>query len=166
MAYNPAASITTVVGLTDTPANFTGDGLKTVRVNTGETALEFVTRYKDTPIAVAVSDEITPITVDTDVVTLRVPAAFTLSGIRASLSTASTSGTVTVDVHLNGTTIMSTNKLRFDAGEKTTATYSGTAATLTTTAIADDDEITIDIDDAGSSSDAAGLKVYLLGTWD
>jgi len=29
------------VELTDTPANFTGDGLKMVRVNTGETALEF-----------------------------------------------------------------------------------------------------------------------------
>ena len=33
----------TFVGLTDTTANFTGDAGKFVRVNTGETALEFTT---------------------------------------------------------------------------------------------------------------------------
>ena len=35
------AAATTFVSLTDTPANFTSDGLKMLRVNTGETALEF-----------------------------------------------------------------------------------------------------------------------------
>lgn len=34
---------TTFVGLTDTPANFTGSALKVARVNAGETALEFAT---------------------------------------------------------------------------------------------------------------------------
>jgi hypothetical protein len=32
----------TFTGLTDTPANYTGDSLKTLRVNSGETAVEFV----------------------------------------------------------------------------------------------------------------------------
>jgi len=34
---------TTFTGLTDTPANYTGSSLKIIRVNVGETALEFVT---------------------------------------------------------------------------------------------------------------------------
>jgi hypothetical protein len=34
---------TVFTGLTDTPANYTGSGLDLVRVNAGETALEFVT---------------------------------------------------------------------------------------------------------------------------
>lgn len=37
-----AVPTTTFVGLSDTPANFTGSTLKAVRVNAGETALEFV----------------------------------------------------------------------------------------------------------------------------
>lgn len=37
-----AAPVTTLVGLSDTPANYTGSGLYVARVNTGETALEFV----------------------------------------------------------------------------------------------------------------------------
>ncbi len=44
------AGATTFVELTDTPANYTGATLKVVRVNTGETALEFVgfaTTYLD-----------------------------------------------------------------------------------------------------------------------
>lgn len=35
------AGATTFIGLTDTPSNFTSSGLKLVRVNTGETALEY-----------------------------------------------------------------------------------------------------------------------------
>lgn len=38
-----AGSVTTFLALTDTPAAYTGQSLKVVRVNAGETALEFVT---------------------------------------------------------------------------------------------------------------------------
>lgn len=38
-----AGSVTTFLALTDTPATYTGQSLKVVRVNAGETALEFVT---------------------------------------------------------------------------------------------------------------------------
>jgi hypothetical protein len=57
---------------------------------------------------------------------------------------------------------MTTNKLRIDATEKTTAT-AATPPTLTDTALADDAEITIDIDQVGSTVAGAGLKVYLIG---
>jgi hypothetical protein len=112
-------------------------------------------------LIVAASDETTALTTGTEKVTFRAPRAMTLTGIKASLST-SGSTTTTVDVHLNGTTIMSTNKLNFDASEKTTVTYSGAAAALTTTAVAADDEFTIDIDAAGTG--AKGLKVTFLYT--
>lgn len=111
-------------------------------------------------LIIAASDETTALTTGTAKVTFRMPYAFTLTGIRASLTTAG-SGTTTVDVNEAGSTIMTTNKLNFDASEKTTTTYSGTAATLTDTSLADDAEITIDIDTAGAG--ATGLKVYLIG---
>ena len=106
----------------------------------------------------AISDEGTAITSGTDKLTVRAPFAGTIADIKASLSTAGSSGT-TIDVNLNGSTIMTTNKLNFDASEKTTRSYSGTAATLTTTAVAEDDELTFDIDTAGTG--AKGAKVYI-----
>jgi len=42
LAYD-ADIVTTFVGLTDTPANYTGDAGKYAKVNAGENALEFDT---------------------------------------------------------------------------------------------------------------------------
>ncbi len=39
--YTLAPGATTFIGLTDTPGSYSGQGLKAIRVNTGETALEF-----------------------------------------------------------------------------------------------------------------------------
>lgn len=75
-----------------------------------------------------------------------IPFAGTLKSIRADVDTAGTTGTSVVDVNLNGTTIMSTTKLQWDSAEKSTSTYSGTAATLSTTSVAAGDIITIDVD--------------------
>ena len=109
---------------------------------------------------VAVSDETTALTTGTAKVTFRMPAAVTLTEVRASLTTASSSGVVTVDINEGGTTILST-KLTIDANEKT-STSAATAAVISDTSLADDAEITIDIDGAGTG--AAGLKIYLIGT--
>jgi hypothetical protein len=166
MAYDPSLAATTFVGLTDTPANFTGDSLKLVRVNSGETALEFLTSpylETNTPIALACSDESTAIDSTGTKATFRMPGAFTVTGVRASLTGACTTGTFTVDINESGTTILST-KLTFDATEKTTET-AATPAVVSDSALADDAEITIDVDDDGDST-ATGLKVYILGTWD
>jgi hypothetical protein len=113
-------------------------------------------------IAVACSDETTALTTGTAKVTFRMPYAFSLSGIRASLSTAQTSGSIfTVDVNEAGTTIIST-KITIDNGEKTSTT-AATAAVISDSSLADDAEITIDIDQVGDGT-AKGLKVYLIGT--
>lgn len=111
-------------------------------------------------IGVAVGDETTAITTGTAKVTFRMPHAMTLTAVRASLTTVSSSGTPTVDINENGTSILST-KLTIDASEKTSTT-AATAAVISDTALADDAEITIDIDVAGTG--AAGLKVWLIGT--
>ena len=110
-------------------------------------------------IAVAVSDEETAITTGNAKVTFRMPFAMTLTAVRASLTTASTSGLPTFDINEGGTTILST-KLTIDANEKTSTT-AATAAVISDSALADDAEITIDIDVAGTG--AKGAKVYLIG---
>lgn len=111
---------------------------------------------------VAVSDETTALTTGTEAVTFRMPYAFTLSDVRASVATAPTGSTITVDINEGGTTILST-KLTIDATEKTSTT-AATAAVISDTALADDAEITIDVDAVGSSTAGAGLKVTLIGT--
>lgn len=109
-------------------------------------------------ITLAVSDESTAITTGTAKVTFRAPFAMTLYQVpRASLSTASTSGIPAIDINKNGVSIFST-VLTIDANEKTSVT-AATAAVMTTTSFADDDEITVDIDTAGTGS--KGLKVTL-----
>ncbi len=113
-------------------------------------------------VVIAVSDETTALTTGTAKVTFRMPYAFTLSDVRASVTTAPTGGTLlTVDVNEAGTTILST-KLTFDASEKTTTT-AATPRVISDSSLADDAEMTIDIDAVGSTIAGAGLKVYLIG---
>lgn len=115
----------------------------------------------DATFMVSVSDETTAIIAGTGKITFRMPFAMTLTGVRASLTTAATSGTFTVDINEGGSTILST-KLTIDANEKTSTT-AATPAVISDTALADDAEITIDVDD-DAAGDAAGLKVTLIGT--
>ena len=79
--------------------------------------------------------------------------------IYATNSTAGVTGTMVVDVNINGTSIMTTNKLDFDTGEKTTTT-AATPPDLTTTTLAVGDIITIDIDSIHTTA-AKGLTVYI-----
>lgn len=112
-------------------------------------------------LMIAVGDESTVITAGTAKVTFRMPFAFTLTAVRANLKTASASGgPVTVDINEGGSTILST-KLTIDDTEKTSTTAS-TPAVISDASLADDAEMTIDIDDEGSG--AVGLKVTLIGT--
>ena len=112
-------------------------------------------------IIIAASDETSALTVGTNKVTFRMPYAFTLTAIRASLTTAQASGSIfTVDVNENGVSVLST-KLTIDNTEKSSVT-AATAAVISDSSLADDAEITIDIDQIGNGS-ATGLKVILIG---
>ena len=108
----------------------------------------------------AASDETTALTTGTAKITLRMPYALMLTEVRASLVTASSSGAVTINVKKNGTTVFST-QLSIDQSETTSKTAT-TPAVLSTTTLADDDIISVDI--VGAGSDAAGLKIALIGT--
>lgn len=110
-------------------------------------------------IGVALSDETTAITTGTAKATIRMPFAMTLTAVRSSLSTASSSGLPTIDINENGATILST-KLSIDASEKTSVT-AATPAVISDPSLADDAEITFDIDVAGTG--AKGLKAWLIG---
>ena len=110
----------------------------------------------------AVSDEATALTAGTAKLTFRMPCAMTVTSVRASVGTAPTGSTLIVDINENGTSILST-KLSIDATEKTSTT-AATPAVLSDSALADDAEITIDIDQIGSTIAGAGLKVTIIGT--
>ena len=110
---------------------------------------------------VACSDETTALTTGTAKVTLRMPYAFTVTDVRASVNTAPTGAALQVDINEGGTSILST-KLTIDAGEKTSTT-AATAAVISDASLADDAEITIDIDQVGSTIAGKGLKVVLIG---
>ena len=118
-------------------------------------------RTKDQPERlIAISDETTALpAAAVGAVTFRMPYAFRLQAVRASLTTASSSGLVTVDINEGGVSVLST-KLTLDATEKTSVT-AATPAVISDPDLANDAEITIDIDTGGTG--AVGLKVYLIG---
>lgn len=110
---------------------------------------------------VAVSDESTALTTGTAKVTFRMPCRVWVAEVRASLNVAQTSGsTLTVDINEAGSSILST-KLTVDNTEKTSVT-AATPAVISDNSLADDAEITVDIDTVGDGT-AAGLKITLIG---
>ena len=139
-----------------------GGGLYTSRSVTGANIKSLAQTALPTVIQAAASDETTALTTGSAKVTFRMPHAMTLTAIRASLSTAQASGTIfTVDVNQGGSSIIST-KITIDNTEKTSTTAAAPPV-ISTSALTDDAEITIDIDQIGNGT-AAGLKVTLIGT--
>lgn len=147
----------TNLSITGTTLDASGGAGSVTSVN-GDTGAAIVTA----PIIIACSDETTALTTGTAKVTFRMPYAMTLTEVpRASLTTAQGSGSIfTVDINEGGTSILST-KLTIDNTEKTSTT-AATPAVLSDSALANDAEITIDIDQIGNGT-AAGLKVTLIG---
>ena len=122
-----------------------------------------------TPVAleVACGDETTAITVANNLVKFRMPFAMTLSsgedGCRASLSTAGgTSGTTTIDIEQNGSSIFTTNLLTIDSTD-TTSVGATTEPNTTTTALTDNAEIVVNCDAITGAGTEAGLKIQLIG---
>lgn len=112
--------------------------------------------------AVAMSDETTSISSGAAKTTLRFPYGFEMIETPiASVTSASTSGVVTVDINDDGTSIFSGNKLTIDANEKDSTSAAAVATISVPTRIALGSIMTFDIDTAGTN--AKGLKVYMLG---
>jgi hypothetical protein len=132
------------------------------RSKTDGTMTNLVMSGSEAPITLglAVSDETTSLTTGNGKITFRMPHSMTLTEVRANLNTASSSGIPTVDINEGGVTILST-KLTIDANEKTSIT-AATPPVISDASLADDAEITVDIDVAGTG--AKGLKIWLIGT--
>lgn len=107
----------------------------------------------------AVSNETAAITTGTAKISFRMPYAFTVYEVRASLNVTSSSGIPTFDINEGGISILST-KLTVDVGE-VTSTTAATPAVISDSALADDALITIDVDVAGTG--AAGAKITIIG---
>ena len=159
----------TIGGLPFQSGGLTGDELVPVELPDGTTvrmpasAFAALVAPAETTqcIAVACSDETTALTTGTGKVTFRMPFAFTLSDVRASLTTAQATGsTFTVDVNESGASILST-KVTIDNTEKTSTTAAAPCV-ISDAALANDAEVTVDIDAVGDGT-AAGLKIYLIG---
>lgn len=143
-----------------------GNGLELTELAPGVARLEGTGGGGDSPGApgavvmqMSASDLTTDLTAGTDRAYARAPRAFMLTDVRASLLTASGTGAVEVDILKNGVSILST-PLTIDQGELTSTT-AATPAVIDDDAIGDDDEIAVNIDDAGDG--ARGLIVTLIG---
>ena len=108
----------------------------------------------------ACSDETTDLTTGIKS-TWRVPFAFTVQSVRASVTTAPTGADITVDILQNGVSILTTN-ITIDATEKTSIS-AAVQPVVGTTALTNDAEITINLTVIGSTIAGAGLKVSIIG---
>lgn len=142
--------------LTGTPTGPTA----AVGTNTTQLATtEFVNQNRSQGLAF--SDEVTPITAAPDKLTFHWPYTTTFLEIWIELKTAQSSGSIfTVDVHKNGTTILST-KLTIDNTEETSLT-AVTAPVISVSAVTKGDRITIDVDQVGNGT-AVGGKIWFRG---
>lgn len=129
-------------------------------VTKGATGLTW-TSFPPQSFVIAASDETTDLTTGTAKATFRMPYAFELEDVRASVTTAPVGADIQVDVNENGVSILST-VISIDSGEKTSTT-AVTLPVVSDTTLADDAEITIDIDQVGSTTAGTGLKVTLIG---
>jgi len=148
------------------------DGAAGVGVNAGGTTGQVLTKASGTDYdtnwvspttadiyVIACSDETTALTTGTAKATFRMPTAGTLTAVKATVTTAPAGSALIVDINEGGTSVLST-KLSVDDGEKTSAT-AATPAVISDSALANDAEITIDIDQVGSGTAGDGLKVSL-----
>jgi hypothetical protein len=156
----------TFIALTDTPASLTGQGGKTVKVNSGATALEFVSDAAAIQYFSIVSfDYTTDTSVGDGAGYFHIPPALNgmnLTYIHAEVITAGVTGTTDIQIHnVTGTADMLSTKLTID----TTETGSDTATTPAVIDGANDDVTTNDlirIDvDAVSTTAAKGLLITL-----
>jgi hypothetical protein len=123
------------------------------------------TLYGTDSICIACSDEATALTAGTAKVTFRMPFAMTLNagnaGVRINVNTAPVGATLIVDINEGVTSILST-KCSIDAAALTSIT-AASQVVISDVNLAADAQITIDIDQVGSSTAGKGLKVYLIG---
>jgi hypothetical protein len=112
-------------------------------------------------IVLACSNETSDLVAGTGKATFRMPWAATLTDVRLSVNTAPTGSALIVDVNEGGASVFGTLP-QIDDGD-TTSVGSVVAPVISDSALAADAEITVDIDQVGSTT-GKGLKVALYVT--
>jgi hypothetical protein len=110
-----------------------------------------------------IGDETTALTTGTGKKTFRIPLNLDVSEVRASVTTAPTGANLVVDFNADGTSIFDTDKINIDVSE-TTSLDSATQPTIINDKIFNNTEVTVDIDQIGSTVAGAGLKLQIIGT--
>jgi hypothetical protein len=113
-------------------------------------------------LGVACSDETSDLTAGSSKVTFRMPYAMTVTAVRANVNTAPVGATLNVDINEGGVSILST-VISIDAAELTSTT-AAVPAVIADANLADDAQVTVDIDQVGSTTAGKGLKIWLIGT--
>jgi len=139
------------------------------RINGADVDLGSVTP-QDSSFVITASDESTDLDIlNNPKVKFRMTLPFTLNtgvglalGVRASVSTAPTgTADLIVDILQTGVSILTT-PLHIDPGD-TTSVGSATPAVILTSALSNNAEIEVEINQVGDSTPGKGLKVYLIG---
>lgn len=121
----------------------------------------YVVQQQLEELGIAVSDEGTNLTTGTAKVTFRMPFKMFLTKVVANVNTAPTGSTIIVDINEEGVSVLST-RITIDISEKTSET-AATPPVISDNSLAADAEITIDIDQVGSTVAGKGLKIWLIG---
>jgi hypothetical protein len=157
--------ITAVKALSDASIADTNTGTSTTAFVTPDGLQGSIRNLRFVDFVLVAPD--TDCAVDTDIYEWECPFACTIiqddsnvGYFSAWTDTAGTTGTMVVDIHLNGTTIMTTNKLDIENAETSTRT-AATQPDLTTTDVAAGDKFVFAIDAIHSGTAAKGLTVRL-----
>ena len=129
----------------------------------GETVtflLDKIAKLKSDVLAFACSDEDTALETGT-LIKFRMPYAFTVEEVKVSVNEPPVGSTLRVDILEGATSIFST-KPTIDANE-TTSTTAAAPAVISDATLAEDAEVSIVLEQVGSTTAGAGLKVYLIG---
>lgn len=111
----------------------------------------------DDVVLLVCSDETSNLQEEEAVVTIQMPYYGTLLAARATVNSAPTGSAIIVDLNKDGASVLST-KLTIGASETTSI---GNAYTISNDVLPYGSEISVDIDQVGSVTPGAGLKVTL-----
>lgn len=161
----PGGGVTSVNGDTGPSVVLDASDVSADPAGSAATAESNANAHTDSRIVaygIAISDLVTPLTAGITKAYFRMPHAMTLTAVRASLRTAQYSGSlVTIDINESGNSVLST-KITIDNNEKTSVTAL-TQPVISDASLADDAEMTIDIDAVGDGT-AIGGVVWIIGT--
>jgi hypothetical protein len=113
-------------------------------------------------LIVSLSGETEQLVAGSDKVVFRMPFSMDLLEVRASLRTAPLGSSVIVDINQNGASVLGSQLIEVEAYNKSSQD-STNLPIIANDLLTDDSEISIDIDQVGSSLPGSGLKVYLSG---